>query len=787
MTFILKTLSKLYQTPFYCSYIDTSLDIKKQKQKLSKELCSICKKQNPLQYSIDLFKKQNEDNEIGFNCVIFKIPKNVIIVDTDDEISEARMRKLFGDDRLDILSTPSISRALGVNMKKGYHYYYIRDEKLQFDGQKLQFKGDEIGDMDILGAGGDDSGFIIEHFDAVLPHSGDKYEIMDNHLLNQIINKKAKQDDDFNEYVDELDEKFKNIDIWRKWAEIMPNTDEITRDEWLSVAKFFNKYFPDEGFEIFEIWSEKWSGHNSADDLKMWNSIKHNNGVKVGTMIHLMNKYSKENAKLWLGCIDGKTTEFATSEEHLSEIAYKLLNIQFCYVNKQFYAKNKNIWTNDERLFHSLLKNAIVNLKINMRFQDKSKEKESGEIKYIFSVYCDKVSHLNSIYTRVLDKIIANPKNEMSNLFFNSSIGRICFNDGVYNFRTKKFLKWDSDELKQNPIFSCVKIDRDFPDKNSVSDKFKKDIIDKIFYSSMDCEKADKLIKFFSRALAGEIQDKQYCSMLFSRDSAKGVINDWFEYTFGGYVGQAESCNFLIKDSSSDSDKDNGWLIPYQYNRFQFVSEFPTDFKNKKMLVNSKLIKSINSGGDTMRGRYLFKDSISFKLQCRTIFMCNDMPPYSTMDVCEKCLDITSCVQYKTQEQIDDEIKNAGGDEMIINALKKTNKLKDPELRRTVQTEQYANALIRILIDNYEDKEVLLDKKQKMDDGDDSNIFNKIKEILEITGKFTDFLSNEELRVIANEIGMSLKKLKENVKLLNSDISEHRTGKEKGLVGIKLI
>jgi hypothetical protein len=207
------------------------------------------------------------------------------------------------------------------------------------------------------------------------------------------------------------------------------------------------------------------------------------------------------------------------------------------------------------------------------------------------------------------------------------------------------------------------------------------------------------------------------------------------------------------------------------------------------MQVNSKLIKSINSGGDTIRGRYLFKDAISFKVQCRTVFMCNDMPPYSTSDVCEKCLDISSSIQYKTKFEIDTELEKVKDNKIIYNAINNTWKLKDPELRNTVKTDIYADALIRILIDNYNNTEVFIDKKQLINDGDDAGILQKITDAFIITERETDFISNNDLKDFACENGVSLKKLKDNIKMLSCKILEGKDNtakRNRGLTGIKL-
>ena len=181
--------------------------------------------------------------------------KPACFLDTDDKQSEERVRnilnKQYGESEVAKNSGASISRALGINMEKGFHYYFMKDEKLVFEKQKEQYKGGTLGDMDILGAGGKDSGFIIEYIDNELPSEG-RVMVMKNDVLERLTERKHQQGkekpdsekngDETGEFIEELEEKYRDIEVWYKWAELMPNTEENTRDEWLSVAKFFYKY-----------------------------------------------------------------------------------------------------------------------------------------------------------------------------------------------------------------------------------------------------------------------------------------------------------------------------------------------------------------------------------------------------------------------------------------------------------------------------------------------------------------------------------------------------------------
>ncbi len=809
---IISQLANLYKTPFYASYIDIEKDIKKQKGRLCAELCKICKTENPLKNSIAIYNEMIEEAELGPNCVIFKIPEEIIIIDTDDQVADLRLRGLFPNDYLDDCATPSISRALQINMEKGYHYYHVASKNFNLGAQKWQNKGGEIGDIDILTCGGNDSGFIIEHIDSVLPEkrilpfSDKTFELITG------ICKTAKKTRDSDsersadettpgEFINELEEKFRNVEVWRKWAEIVPNNDEVNRNDWLSIAKFFYKYFPEEGYEIFSIWSEKWDEYNSANDAKMWKSIKYENETTIGTPIYFLKKLAPSKVKEWFSFVDSLESnvesglnilyepqiisEFANTDEEFSIIAYKKLKNYFIYSAGQIYYKVGNIWSVDAKAFQSYLRTAVISLKMKKRIV-----KEKKGISIVSEIlYCEMVKNLKNVCVLTEDKIMAKQDQNFFEKFHTTTLGKLCFNDGVYNFRTRIFSPWGSEELLKNPVFSLIKINRDFPKK--IDNDFKNECYKKVFEASMGEENAAKWVSFLSRAVAGEIQDKAFASILTDRDCSKGVTNDWLMSAFGGYVRQAESKNFLVQRerSGADAAKENGWLIDFQPVRLMLVQEFPLDMKNKGLKINSTLIKSINSGGDQIEGRKNFKDVTLFNIQCATVFMVNDLPSYTAEDVLEKCIQITSTIQFKSKEYIEKELKDAEGNNELYEIRKKNYKLADPYLRHNVKKQDWADALVHIIIDNYSDKAVTLTKS--IIEGDqDIRLDERILNTFILSGKDADFVSNEDLRTFSDSWGCSLKKLKIKIISMNNKIREgiSKEGKKqfKGFRGISL-
>lgn len=474
-------------------------------------------------------------------------------------------------------------------------------------------------------------------------------------------------------------------------------------------------------------------------------------------------------------------TKVAMSEEEVAELAYERLKNDYMYVNKQFYGKHGNVWSNDLMQFECLLRNAIVALNLKKRTEKLVK----GAVEYIDVIYCNTYSHLVAVFKRVRDKIVAHPRDDMAALFHSTTLGKVCFEDGVYDFRRKQFNTWNDEYLKENPVYSCVKITRNFPSTTPLLQEEDEKRMKKVFYDSMGKESAELFLKYLARVTAGEIQDKCFSSLIFERDSSKGVINEWFETAFQNYVGQADSDAFQTKDSMGDSEKENGWLLPFQYKRFMFVSEFSVDFKHSKKTISSKLVKSINSGGDTLKGRYMRENGVNFKLQCSSIFMGNDMPPPDSTDMFEKCLQLTSSVQFKSQEQINellDQVKDIP--ELIASRTQKL-KVADDTLRASVKTDDYADSIVRLMIKYYDTNAVLL-KQSKHADEEQESLDVKILSRFVITGNKEDTVTNDMLREFARETNVGLKKLKETISCIDKRVQEHRDAKIRGLSGIKV-
>jgi hypothetical protein len=476
-------------------------------------------------------------------------------------------------------------------------------------------------------------------------------------------------------------------------------------------------------------------------------------------------------------------------DEKVSIVAFEKLKHDFVYSRGQYFFKKDNIWVSDQEIFKSALRLAVMTLPImnELVSTDAKGNERCKRVKY-----CSSVASANNVSTSVKDRIAILSDDTFYDKLHSTVKGKLVFKDGVYDFVKKEFYKWDSEYLLKNPVFSIGCVPRNFPAVDTVTTEFKLKCIETVFGAYGDYQ-TKKLLHFKSRVVAGHIEDKLFCQQTTNRDSGKGVQCDWLVATLGfSYVGSVDYTNFMVQhNAGEDSAKSNGWLLPFQFKRFMIVNESKGDITNANFKIDGGKLKSICSGGDAIEARAMRCNPVNMKIQCSPIIFNNDVLPVTTTDVFEKCLQITGQCQYKSQEYIDIKMDEAQNNPELCELYKRQYRLADPTIKDKVKTEEWANALIRILIDNYSESPVTIEKNNTAGDENEASLNENIIENFIITGSDSDFISNEKLRKDARDFKVSLKKLKEGIMYVaDGRVREGRQrveeGKQqKGLFGIK--
>jgi hypothetical protein len=757
------------------------------------------------------------------NVIVYQLDGYYFVIDTDDEESNIFVSKIMEKHGVVDNMTPSLSNHL-LGKKTKNHYWFKLPSDIPWTCKTKYVKGGFEcleSRLDLLGSR---NRIIFENKDCchmlknipIMSHEilNDLKEYVPSALLGQELNfakatkTKKKEAPMMNEIV-HIDDNECPEDIKKYIEQTFSVEDSTAQDTFFyNGASLLRKYGDEQGGLGHKAvhYFAKMAGKDvyNKDSVNMWLR-----GTKVDRMSPTYGILKLKGGKCLLDVEEALSAAstavnsvvnsdeevecvavvveqeiIAMSEEEVAKKAFDKLKTTFMSINKQLYGKWGNIWCcSDVAQWDALLCGAIVALKIKKRV---IKEHKFGE-QVVDIVWCDTISHLTAVHKRVKQMVIANPRDDMYDLFHSSTLGKLCFEDGVYEFTTNKFLKWDSKELTQSPVYSCVKIPRKFPSyKDEVNDwaeDLKKARL--VFHAAMGEEQADKFLAYLARVTAGKIEDKVFSCCMFNRDCSKGVINDWFIAAFGNYVGQADGNALVFRDALGDSEKENGWMIPLQYCRHVFISELEVDPKNPRRKINSKLVKSMCSGGDPMKARLMRENGVTFRLQCGVNIMANDLMPFSSPDVLEKCLMLKSVIQFKTKEYIDAELERCKDSPMLHASLKERLKVADQTIRTKVKTNEWADALVRIMIHHYSENPVVINSKEEKGEDDECEALDKkVVTRFNFTGLDTDRVTNENLRAFATLNNTSLLKLKATIMGVDKRVKDYKSGSVKGMKGI---
>lgn len=660
---ILNTITDAYQTPFFCGFIDISRDVREQKKKICFELSKLCKSPNPLKASEENYKKQDWENaEIGPNAVIYKIPKGLFIIDTDDQTADDHIRSLYfdGGECLETAKFPSISCALGVK-EVGYHYYFVSEDGFQQD-PKVQFRNkpdpkkpskyDKCGCLDILTEGNDlkdekPSGWVIEYIDNDIPNGG---KLMTKKLYLQMTNGWIYESDtdksedetteEISEYSDELEPKFRNIEVWRKYCELLPN-ETIDRKEWLSLAKFFKKYFDDEGYELFQIWSEKWTGHNERNDREMWRSLKHTK-TTVGTPIKFMKDWAPEALKIWLNFVDGKTgpkpKATPLGKEPKTELSPFFIDMDTI---------KGGIYDMAEQMKNEIRKKAVYCLDSWYIFNDETKLWMTGKVQPTTIIaQTVKKYFLNSISLISSGEVSVNMKEEEAIKFYieqkkkldtpsatsqftahlrtlvldnefkkklNQTRGKVVYKNGIYDIATNTLRAgiFYDDFLTFTLPFNYIEATPE--DKQRVQEILMKT-------NSQDAEKYEYYIKMLGYSMTG-YADREQCAFFLNGASAgngKSLLFESLSARMVGYVKKLQSDAF-----ERDNSKRHKQFNDIDSSRILWVNEV----SQKQQDVS--FIKDI-SDGVPFKNEVMYGTEKEIDVQAKVFFVSNGEPKFAS-------------------------------------------------------------------------------------------------------------------------------------------------------------
>ena len=422
---------------------------------------------------------------------------------------------------------------------------------------------------------------------------------------------------------------------------------------------------------------------------------------------------------------------FASSDVEATKLILDDIIHKIYSSNGRIMIKHDNIWTSNTNVIDSIFFNYIINSNIFYGIN-----KKTG--KYI--PYLQNVTHTNDIKTAIYKSIYQTNYNpHVYELLHTSTKHKICFNDGVLDFKHKTFTLWE--DCKD--VYSVVKINRNYYEYfNNPNFKIINTIHESIFkplYDTLNTTSNNNLedtYLFLSRALAGHSEDKLWATYLGNRNCGKGVEYDLLKSGFGDYVSSFDLSNILCSRQTNglcteDASRKLYWLLDLEFVRLAVSQETPEGKNDLK--INARIFKKITGGGDELIARRNHDRFDTHFYSDTTFYIKGNNTIECTTDDCDETrLKFESVIQFKSTEEIN-QLKQANVSEHFLSRFK----LKDTTIKNKCKSIEWANAVVYLLMSKY--KEVIpvtpLKNKEQIIE---NNLTNEISANFEITNNEKD-------------------------------------------------
>ena len=195
-----------------------------------------------------------------------------------------------------------------------------------------------------------------------------------------------------------------------------------------------------------------------------------------------------------------------------------------------------------------------------------------------------------------------------------SSLGKVLFNNGYYDFKTSKFY----DKFDPKIVF-MNKIPHNFVAFSDEEMVYMEGVEKRLFVDPLGAEVADYWLLNLARGLAGDLM-KRILFGLGSTDCGKSTITTACKTSLGGYFGSFNGESLAYRNCSQDEAAQMRWVMLLRYKRLIFSNEMKSTVE-----LNGNMIKKISSGGDSIIGRTHGNVETDFVPQFLTVCMANDI------------------------------------------------------------------------------------------------------------------------------------------------------------------
>lgn len=405
-----------------------------------------------------------------------------------------------------------------------------------------------------------------------------------------------------------------------------------------------------------------------------------------------------------------------TDDNDAANYILSQLQGKIVYCRGQMFFKNDNIWINSKPTIDSIILDFILTAR--MYKCDGKKEMPYGQ----------NVKNAKNIREAFYCKITKVPDDGFYEKFHVTTKGRLAFLDGVLDFKTKMFYTWGEVTF---PYFTTQQINRNFREYFHNPNREVIELVKNKIYDIAFGEKVDLALHFLSRGIAGHNEDKNWATYIGNRDCGKGVIYDSLVNAFEGYVKSFElsMIQYQRKTSSDETSRKMYWLLDLEFVRLGINQEIPSHLQC--MQTCGKTLKKMTGGNDDMIARRNYdRVDTHFKIDTTFLMMGNNGLLVDTDDAFEHRIEFNSVIQFKTQEEID-QMRASGVDPRVLEVYK----IKDDHIKMKCTSEDWRNAMVFLLFENYKTSPVSTAKKSDDIEDEHQTLRQLILEKFDLTGE----------------------------------------------------
>jgi hypothetical protein len=442
---------------------------------------------------------------------------------------------------------------------------------------------------------------------------------------------------------------------------------------------------------------------------------------------------------------------FVDCDNEACDVMTELLGDKLIFVGDRFYYKQGHVWINNVMQIDALLLVFVAECRV-----------------YKQNLICDLKPYGQNTKTAlnicklIYAKVRINPDCPIKYSWFHSSTRKkLCFEDGVLDFKMKTFTLWEN--LKE-PIYTTTIIKRPYANYFNEPNREMIDNVRDNIFKVLFGDRWRLALQFFGRAIAGCNQDKNFMSYSGKRDCGKGVLFDGFKSAFENYVSSFNLENMLCRrESSKGSDlaKENSWLMEFEFTRIAIAQE--TDHNEngnikQSLKVSNKMLKSVMSGGDELEGRQLYQQATKFTIDATIAMLGNNELSITGDDSAQHHLKFMGVKSFVTQADYDSK-KAEFGDDFISAYI-----VRDDDLKDNIKNRHYGNAMVYLLLEYYTDSCIAVVLAENDDEATlELSVRDLIFKHYELTKNGDDRVSKDDLFQI---IGKDKKKITAELKQL---------------------